>query len=298
MAQAPCFELVSEFAREALGGDFRAPAPWQEWQGGRSLWVRPRSLARTKTLHAPWIERPTSKRPEVGGKVVLAVARADGSFYRRSCPQKVMSVRPNRRVEHSASRSDLVPGQLGAERLTFAAISCAHSGGKRWRLGDETRGWDWHRRQARRIFDEETEHDALGAGGTRRDEPGPAFAPERFTHRLRRRPGPPARCRWADTDTGEAVGRREVGDVEPRHSVAPLIARKLVHGRYATFGEMPVPLSPQRVLLLGEVESVDGLATLPAVVAGRLRPKARVRVVRNVAQPGACRADRIDVECQ
>jgi hypothetical protein len=159
-------------------------------------------------------------------------------------------------------------------------------------------GWDWLRRQARRILDEETEHDAVGAGGTRRDEPGPAFAPERFTRGLIWRPSPPARCGRVEAQTREPLGRREIGDVEPRHSVAPLIARKLVHGRYATFGEMPVPLSPQRVLLLGEVEGVDGVATLPAVVAWRLRPRARVRVVRNVAQPGARRADCIDVECQ
>jgi hypothetical protein len=188
--------------------------------------------------------------------------------------------------------------ELVAVTWPVATSSRAHSGGRRWRLSDDTRGWDWLRRQARRIFDEETEHNALGAGGTRRDEPGPAFAPERFTHGLIWRPSPPARCGRVEAQTREPLGRREIGDVESRNSIAPLIARKLVHGRYATLGEMPVPLRPQRVLLLGEVEGVDGLATLPAVVAGRLRPRARIRVVRNVAQPGACRADCIDVECQ
>jgi len=77
-----------------------------------------------------------------------------------------------------------------------------------------------------------------------------------------------------------------------------VIARKLVHGRYTTLGEMSVPLSPKRVLLLGEVDGVDDVAVLPAVVAERLRARARVRAMRNVAQPGACRADRIDVEGQ
>jgi hypothetical protein len=71
-----------------------------------------------------------------------------------------------------------------------------------------------------------------------------------------------------------------------------------VHGRYATLGEMPVPLSPQRVLLLGDVEGVEDVAALPPVVAGRLRPRTRTRVVRNVAQPDASRVDCIDIECQ
>ena len=48
------------------------------------------------------------------------------SVYRRSCLQKVMSVRQSRRVEHSASRSDPVPGQFGAERIDVGCyLMCA-----------------------------------------------------------------------------------------------------------------------------------------------------------------------------
>lgn len=59
--------------------------------------------------------------------------------------------------------------------------------------------------------------------------------------------------------------------------------------RHAALGEVPVPLGPQSVVGVGEVEGVDDLAALPAVVAWRLRPGMRIRAVRNVAQPGACR---------
>jgi hypothetical protein len=45
---------------------------------------------------------------------------------------------------------------------------------------------------------------------------------------------------------------------------------------------MAIPLSPQGLLLICEVEGVDDLAALPAVVAGWLRPEARVSEVRDL----------------
>lgn len=61
---------------------------------------------------------------------------------------------------------------------------------------------------------------------------------------------------------------------------------------------MPVPLGPERVLCFGEVERVDDLTVLPAVVAGRPRTDARVGGVGKVTQPCAGRVDWVDVERQ
>jgi hypothetical protein len=43
-----------------------------------------------------------------------------------------------------------------------------------------------------------------------------------------------------------------------------------------------IPLSPQGLLLICEVEGVDDRAALPAVVAGRLRPQEWVSEVRDL----------------
>jgi hypothetical protein len=64
--------------------------------------------------------------------------------------------------------------------------------------------------------------------------------------------------------------------------MTPHVAEKLLHRWYAPLGEMAIPLSPQGLLLICEVEGVDDLAALPAVVAGWLRPEARVSEVRDL----------------
>ena len=71
-----------------------------------------------------------------------------------------------------------------------------------------------------------------------------------------------------------------------------------MHRWYAPLGEMAIPLSPERVLVVGEVESVDDVAALPTVVTWRLRPYARVGAVGNVTQPRAGGVNRINTECQ
>jgi hypothetical protein len=57
-----------------------------------------------------------------------------------------------------------------------------------------------------------------------------------------------------------------------------------------------VPLSPKDLLLIGEVEGVDDLAALPAVVASWLRPNAWVSSVGDVIQPRSGGINGIDVE--
>jgi hypothetical protein len=153
-------------------------------------------------------------------------------------------------------------------------------------------------RKRRLVGDEEAEHEPFGTSRARCKQPRPALPPQRLAHLLIRRPRLPAR-RWrCKVDASESVVRREVSNRELTHSVAPEIARKLMQRWYPPFREMAIPLGPQRVPLIGEVQGVDDLASLPPVVARRLRPKARIGVVRNVTQPRAGGADRIDVERQ
>jgi hypothetical protein len=163
--------------------------------------------------------------------------------------------------------------------------SGAHSGRRGRGLADDPRRRERLRRQGCWVVDEEAEHEAVGSGGARREQPTPAVRPERFTHLLIRAPRLPAGGGWAETDPTEPVDRREIDHVEPSHAVAPDVARQLVQGRYTALGEMPVPLRPQRLLVVGQVERVDDVAALPAVVARRLRPNVRVRTVRNVTRP-------------
>jgi len=71
-----------------------------------------------------------------------------------------------------------------------------------------------------------------------------------------------------------------------------------MHRWYPPLGEMAVPLGPERVPVVGEIEHVDDLAVLPAVVAWRPGPRPRISAVRHVTQPRARGVDRIDVESQ
>jgi hypothetical protein len=80
--------------------------------------------------------------------------------------------------------------------------------------------------------------------------------------------------------------------------VTPYVSGKLIHRWYAPLGQVAVPLSPKGLLLVGEVEGIDDLAALPAVVARRLRSDARVSEVRDVTQPRTGGVNRIDVERQ
>ena len=179
-----------------------------------------------------------------------------------------------------------------------AASSRAHSGRRHRRRGNDTWWRDGVGWRDRWFLDKQAEHDAIGSGGAGRQKPMPPLPPEGFTHVLIGGPTLPARRRWAEAHTGEPVSGREIGNVEPRHLVAPHVARQLVHGRYAPLGEVPVPLRPERILFVAQVESVDDIAALPPVVARRLRPSARVRFVRKVTQPCANSLGCIDVECR
>jgi hypothetical protein len=170
----------------------------------------------------------------------------------------------------------------------------------RWRrwLADDFRRWDRVSGEDGRIFNEEAEHQPIGPRGAGRKKSLPALVPERFAHVLIGRPRLPAWSRQRQADALESIRIAEIGHVEGLHSMAPDVAGELVHRWYAALREVAIPLSPKRFLVVSEVEGVDDVAALPAVIARRLRPEAWVGEVRDLTQPCSRRVDRIDVERQ
>jgi hypothetical protein len=170
-----------------------------------------------------------------------------------------------------------------ADRGTFEWFSGASSGRRRRRFGDNARGRHRLRLQGRRVLDEEAEHEAIAMSGARRQQPRPPLPPERLAHFLIRRPSlPPGRWR-VEPDASESIGHRQVGDLDTTHAVAPDVAGEVTQRRNPSLGKMPIPLRPERVRLIGEIEGVHDGAALPAVVARRLRSGSWVCVVRHVA---------------
>jgi hypothetical protein len=90
----------------------------------------------------------------------------------------------------------------------------------------------------------------------------------------------------------------EVRDSGGRYAVSPQVARQVMQGSEAPLGEVPVPLGPRGLRAVGEVEGIHDDAPLPPPVARRDRPVARIRSVRDVAQPRSLDVNRIDVERQ
>lgn len=149
-----------------------------------------------------------------------------------------------------------------------------------------------------RIRDEEAEDEPVWPCGARREQAGPSIPPQRFADILVGRPASPAWSRWGQADAGEPSRIAEIGDFKPPDGVAPHISGKLPKRWDTTLGEVAIPLSPQRFLVVGEVERVEGVAALPAVVAGRLRPYVWIGVMCDVAQPRPRGRNRINVERQ
>jgi hypothetical protein len=86
---------------------------------------------------------------------------------------------------------------------------------------------------------------------------------------LERDPAAPAWSGRFEADSGQLLLRREVGDFGvdlPR----PHLARHLRERRNGALGEMSIPLSPSCLLAIGKVERVHDIATLPAIVWGRV----------------------------
>ena len=90
----------------------------------------------------------------------------------------------------------------------------------------------------------------------------------------------------------------EVGYLECRQTVPPHVAGQLMHRGHSELREAAVPLRPHRRLAVRQVQGVDDGSALPAVVAGRSRPDARITTMGGVAQPHSGDVNRIDVERQ
>jgi hypothetical protein len=90
----------------------------------------------------------------------------------------------------------------------------------------------------------------------------------------------------------------EVGDLDVPHPMPPDVPGQLPQRRDSALSQMSVPLRPKRRLVLCEIEGIDDRATLPAVVARRVRASARIRTVRDLTQPPAGGRDGVDVERQ
>ena len=170
-------------------------------------------------------------------------------------------------------------------------MSGSHPLWRRGRLGDRSRWAERRRRQARAIANEETENAAFRSRGTGREQALPALAPERFAHALIGAPGAAAGSGRVKADLRQPVGVAQVGNAQRRNAKAPHVARQGVQRRQAAFGEVAIPLGPERLLVTRQVQRIYDRAALPAVVLGRDGPPSRIGAVGNVAQPGARRIE-------
>ncbi len=193
---------------------------------------------------------------------------------------------------------DLRPSNTLRTESESTSRSGAHPGRWRRRLGHDPGRWDRLSGQDGRILNKETKSEPIGPRCARREKSAPALLPEQFADVLIGRPCFPAWSRQRQADAPESLRITEIGDGEGSDLVTPHVSGKLLHWWDAPLGEVAIPLSPQGLLLICEIEGVDDLAALPAVVARWLRPKAWIGEVRDVTQPRSGGINRIDVERQ
>jgi hypothetical protein len=177
------------------------------------------------------------------------------------------------------------------------AASRAHPGRRHRRLGDRAWPPDGLSRQCGRGH-EQAENQPVRPRCARRQESLPPLPPKPLANLLVGGPASAPGLRRDQPYTGEPSRRAEIGDVERAHAVAPDVSGELLQRWDASLGEVPIPLSPERLLVVGEVERVDDVAALPAVVPRGLWASAWDASVRNLTQPSAGRVDRIDIECR
>jgi hypothetical protein len=189
--------------------------------------------------------------------------------------------RPRVRLAHHFLRSRLGVGNTSDARIPNQGSGADPGRWRRW-LGHDGRRRDRPSGQDQRILNKEAENQPIGSGCTRRQKPIPPVLPECLADLLVARPRFPAWSWVGQADAGESGRVAEIGDLERSNPVTPHVARKLLNRWYAPLGQVAIPLSPQGLLLICQVEGVDDLAALPAVVAGWLRPQAWVSVVRDL----------------
>jgi hypothetical protein len=92
---------------------------------------------------------------------------------------------------------------------------------------------------------------------------------ETFPDPLESWPRATPRHRQGEAHRGEPLGGGEVYYLHVDLPV-PELSRHLRERRDHALGQVPIPLGPHRVLAVGEIEGVDDISSLPAVVGRRL----------------------------
>jgi hypothetical protein len=165
-----------------------------------------------------------------------------------------------------ASRHRPLPLRLRLRRPTgLGSQTCR---GRR-RLGYATRGRDRLRAAHAMFAAKQTENLPVWTGCTWRKQSHPAVHRDLLSDALVSTPCAATRERRFEPDLRESLSGGEVGDLHvylPR----PQLARHLRERRDHALREMPVPLCPSGRLAVGQIERVNNISALPAVVRRRV----------------------------
>ena len=91
-----------------------------------------------------------------------------------------------------------------------------------------------------------------------------------MTRLLEGRPLQAIREQVGQAERPERGRRDEIGDALEVERERPQVAREALVGRVAELGQRPVPLGPDRVGVLGDVQLGELLSTLPAPITRRV----------------------------
>lgn len=117
-----------------------------------------------------------------------------------------------------------------------------------------------------------------------------------LAHRLECWPLNPGWLKRRQADATESIVVFEVRNEGQRDLPTPQIPWQALLRREGCLGELAIPLSPNGLLGVGEVQRFDHGSSLPPVVCRIRRLVVDVGASRDVAPPGARKVDRIDVQ--
>ncbi len=180
--------------------------------------------------------------------------------------------------------------------ITPTAGLGSHAGGYHGRLVDGP--WRWVRSCAWYFSGgaEDAERSTLRPRRGGADEGWPPVVVQRLSDGLERGPLRLCRQQAGQSNAREPILVAEVGDHGQCDLPAPEIAGQALLWRQYGLCEVSVPLGPGGCLAVGEVESVDHCATLPAIVCRVRRLIINLAASGNVAPPGARQMRRINVQ--
>jgi hypothetical protein len=126
----------------------------------------------------------------------------------------------------------------------------------------------------------------------------PALAVQLLAYDLEGGPAAASRSWCGQADPGEPGGVGQVSHWQRGHLVVPKVAGEGHQWRQAGFGEVAVPLGPNTVWAVGQVEGVHDRAVLPAVVPRWFRSPGGVGSSGHVPPPVTFDGGGIDVQLQ